>query len=101
MENADSAQGAKSYIIESNGRKFSVPDADLTKMVYEAEGTYKNEDLTKALKVRDFSVCEVKGDASRRLEARDFFDKTHYGVIGFLAVNGNLTKYEQPVTTRR
>lgn len=92
---------AKSYIIESNGKKFSVPDADLINMVYGAEGTYKNKDLTEALKVRDFSVFEVKGDKSRRLGVRDFFDKTHYGVIGFLAVNGNLTKYEQPITTRR
>ena len=101
MENADSAPAAKSYSIESNGRKFSVPDADLTKMVYEAEGTYKNKDITEALRVNDFSVFEVKGDKSRRLGARDFFDKAHYGVVGFLAVNGNLTKYEQPVTTRK
>ena len=50
MESVDSAPVAKSYIIESDGRKFSVPDADLTRWFMKLKAHTKIKTLLKHLK---------------------------------------------------
>ena len=88
----------KQYFIELGKQSFSLGESVLATKILEVQAADNPPNIESILR-EEFKISVVTGEGN--IEPANFYDKTRYVIIWFLAKTGALNAFEKPSTIVR